>query len=548
MTSIALMRIGLASAMRLCVILTPGLIALFLILRVFINGHVSDISYGLGLLAILAASMLLTGTSQDTAKERRKMQLRLLALTPLIAAIFPFTVVLLIFGKLDMAAFVFHLVFGMEGTPLGDVLPYAATAAIYWGTVLITLYRLRHLVNRVPFWWGLCCVVLVAGNPLVHDLFLNRVQAKYAKHVSLMSEFHEPKLIGASEGSNPDLIIIYLEGLERTYGEKKDFGEIYSPLHRLAATGTSITDVGQVFATGWSLGGTVASQCGVPLMPLGARPLRRMADVKWIAPQITCLTDVLASRGYHSTYASTTKIIGNKMGFYGFDNFFETHKADLVIDATTAQTPGALAAQKLHGDGSWGLRDDEAFAIALDHVKSRVEIDQPYALMLATMDTHGPTAYASQVCVDEGLPAVSTDIANSVRCTARLTEAFIGDLLKITAGRDTRILITSDHLAHRNNLFASLIKYPRRNTVMMLGGESGPKEISRPAAMTDLYPTLLDWMGWFKEDAPKAAGIGRSLLRSSPTLVEKVGFARLDKRLETDVELARHIWRDNRKQ
>lgn len=74
-------------------------------------------------------------------------------MVPPIALISPLSVVVLIFGKTDLAAFVCHLVFAMDGMPLGHVVPYILTALIYWGVILVTLYRLHNIMARVPYWW-----------------------------------------------------------------------------------------------------------------------------------------------------------------------------------------------------------------------------------------------------------------------------------------------------------------------------------------------------------------------------------------------------------
>ena len=59
--------------------------------------------------------------------------------------------------------------------------------------------------------------------------------------------------------------------------------------------------------------------------------------------------------------------------------------------------------------------------------------------------------------------------------------------------------------------------------------------------MIDVYPTLLDWMGWL-EDEEKRAGMGASLLSSDPTLVEELGLERVNRILKADAELARFLW------
>ncbi|MEC8295557.1 MAG: sulfatase-like hydrolase/transferase [Pseudomonadota bacterium] len=534
-------RIALKELARFLALLLPGFLALFLIVRAFVNGHVSDITFALWLLVIQGLSLLVPNPVTETRGDRKAILIKLAALLPAILLLFPLTVVVLIFGELDTAAFVFHLAFGIGGTPLGEFAPYIVTVTIYWAAILITLYRLRKWLRRIPFWWSLCCVSLIAGNPLIRDVLFNQFQAKYGRGESLITAFQDPMLIAPTEGENPDLIILYLEGMERTYGIKDSFGEIYAPIERLAESGVSFSDVAQIDGTGWSLAGMTATQCGMPLMPMGSLPLNRTADMKQIGAGVTCLTDILKARGYHSTYASTTEIIGSDRGHYGFDNFYRTHQLDQIVDKANAMTPGAIAARDA-GDTSWALRDGEGYAIALAHVRERLKSDQPYALILSTMDTHGPKAHMSDQCVADGQPKVSDDLTDAVACTSKLTETFITNLRKLTKHRNTRIVVASDHLAHHNNLSPLLDKHPRRNMVMFLNGPDTPRVIDKPAAMPDIFPTLLHWLGWLDSAAPQAAGIGKSLFHDPATLIETFGIEGVNDRLRRDVELAARFW------
>jgi hypothetical protein len=78
--------------------------------------------------------------------------------------------------------------------------------------------------------------------------------------------------------------------------------------------------------------------------------------------------------------------------------------------------------------------------------------------------------------------------------------------------------------------------------VIFLGGPDRPGVIDRAGSMPDVFPTLLEWLGW--ADGPVAAGLGRSLLSDPMTLVEEFGKARLDRLVSHDVALGKAVWRD----
>jgi len=261
-------------------------------------------------------------------------------------------------------------------------------------------------------------------------------------------------------------------------------------------------------------------------------------------PEVTCLGGLLHDQGYTATYVAGTQIMGNKMGFYGFDNFLTTHHITRVIDSASMDTPRATAAREGRPvDSSWGMRDGLVFEAALEEARARYASGTPFELTVATMDTHGPTGFTSPECALRGMPAASEDMRASVRCTAELTRDFVRALQAMIPADELRIVIQSDHLAHLNAHKDTLDQYARRNTVIYLGPDITPgMRVDTPAAMFDLLPTTLDLMGWL--DHPEGrAGLGVSLLRDTPTLSAEMTLEGLNRTLQTDVQLAKWLWR-----
>jgi phosphoglycerol transferase len=74
----------------------------------------------------------------------------------------------------------------------------------------------------------------------------------------------------------------------------------------------------------------------------------------------------------------------------------------------------------------------------------------------------------------------------------------------------------------------------------MFGAGVKPKAVERPAAMFDVYPTILDAMGF---DLPNdKAGLGVSLLGDHPTLLETMGMAVLDHSIRYDASFRNWLW------
>lgn len=528
------------SSLRLFCVLLPALTAFILTYRAIFRADLSDIRYALWLIVIFAATLLIPvdgGAVRRNLRGERAWRLAMIALPAVL--IYPLTVVVLIFGQTDMAAFVFHLVFGMDGTPWSDFAPYLFTAAVYWIVFTWSVMRASAWLDQLRLSWAVIgCGVLVI-NPLVWDLAFNRVQAAYAAQPSLVSEYHTPAVVMPE--TRPNLILIYLEGYERTYFDTARFGDLLPELRALEAEALSFTNVDQAEATGWSLAGNVATQCGVPMLPLGARPLNRFSEVKKIVPSKICLGDVLSDAGYHLTYMSTTRIIGNEMGYYGFDNFVKTHGYDLILDRDSFEVPRAAAFAG--GDpNAWGLFDSELFDFATDHIIEMDRKGEPFAVTIATMDTHGPVAQISPFCAGDPNGAQSEDMRDAISCVSRMIPHLIARLGEEVDLSTYRFAVMSDHFAHRNNLSGALAEGARRNFVMLYGGPDAPAVIDRPGTMLDVYPTILHWLGFLPDTAPRA-GLGASLLGEAPTLAEVYGVDALNARLKVDVELAQFIWR-----
>lgn len=527
--------------LRLLITVLPALVAFFLVARAILDANESDWRYAIGLLVIFAASVALTARRMPDPPQMDRVQQgwRLLALIGPALLIYPFTVVVLIFGQVDMAAFVFHLIFGMDGTPWSDFAPYLATALVFWVIFCLSMWRARYWLEKVPAsWLGIAGAVL-AINPLTYDLAASRVSAQFSMRDSLTQFYTKPSIRQAA--NPPNLILVYVEGLERSYLERPELNGIMPELKALDGKVASLRGVEQVFGTGWSLAGNVATQCGVPILPLGARPLDQFSEVKEIIPHMVCLGDVLADLGYDQTYMSTAKILGNKMGYYGFDNFYSSHRFDTIIDRDIMLAELESQATRSEDDQGWGLYDGEMIEYALGYIEKKAKSDRPFAVVMATMDTHGPAGIVSPHCTDDGKGAVTDDIRDALACTSRLIDNFIAGLTQRIDLDNTKIVIMSDHLAHHNNLTPLLNEGPRRNLVLLLD-DAETARLDAKASMFDIYPTLLDWMGLLSPKAPKA-GLGVSLLSDAPTLVEQMGREQVDATLQVDVELARFIWR-----
>jgi len=520
-------------------ILFPGLLATFLIMRAFLRGNTAHFDFAVGLMIIFLPTLLIKMPGYTPPKRPHHRKWRMLWLILPIIAIFPLSVIVLIFGTVDMAAYVFHLFYGIGGTPWGDLMPYILTAATFWMVFVVTVYRFQSWLERIPHTTAILGLGVIALNPLVHELAFGRAKILISPHESLLSTFSNPVLLDGV--AQPNVVILYLEGFESTYAEPV-FGDAYAPISRLAENAISFTNVAQATATGWSLAGTIATQCGTPLLLGGVTRIQDIDAGAAILPSVTCLSDIAQQKGYAYWYMSGTELLGEAKSYYGYGNFFDTHGGANVRDRSALTE--ALGQEIVFDESQgWGFRDAILLDAALERFAMLLAEERPFILNVAAMDTHGPKAFLSEACRGPDGALTSENMLDAVQCTARLVETFVAEMRKMSRADETRIIVMSDHLAHHNNLSGSLANFERRNTVLFLDDPAGGQTIDRPSTMLDVFPTMLDWLGWIDPAAPEG-GLGVSLLSDGTrSLPEDLGHAALNERLKLDVELARHIWR-----
>ena len=103
-------------------------------------------------------------------------------------------------------------------------------------------------------------------NPAVTDLY-----SLYQSSLKRVASKEEPdlfvKVAPVKFADKPrNIVWLYLESLERTYLDESLFPGLMPNLGSLEEESVSFTNVHQIYGTGWTIAGMVASQCGIPLV------------------------------------------------------------------------------------------------------------------------------------------------------------------------------------------------------------------------------------------------------------------------------------------
>lgn len=311
-----------------------------------------------------------------------------------------------------------------------------------------------------------------------------------------------------AEADPKSLVLIFAESLEATYSRTDVFGDDMTPrLTALARQGTTFEDIREVNNTGSTITGMVGALCALPLRsPMASEHVNTvLPNVDAPLPGAACLGDILSAHGYRTVFLG-----GAPLAFAGKGNFLAAHGFQERY-GTSDLLPHLAEPSYRSG---WGIHDDTLFDIAMDRLEELFPADEPdstespFALLILTLDTHHPKGLPSASCParnDEG-----TDMEFAIRCSDKL----IADFVETVRARfdDVVVVLFSDHLAHRNELFATLRKNAdaRRLRFAVWGPDVEAVRVERRGTHFDVMPTLLDFLGfekWLRHN------LGASLLR-----------------------------------
>lgn len=414
-------------------------------------------------------------------------------------------------------AVIYHLQVGIEGAAIRDYTGLVAISALGLAIGAVSAIRLSRKSKHSARASGtgsqphvtLLLTAAVGFHPAVTDLAALSLPTQEL-HAPPFSEVYKRPSLQNISSSPLNLVMIYLEGFERTYFDNDLFPGMATALKQLDTQGLTLTDIHQFEGTGWTIAGMVASQCGIPLeIPAGWETI---FEAKTFLPKAICLGDILKEQGYHLTYLGGASLKFGKKGLFyqthGFDEIYGQEQLASRLPDNTYQT-------------SWGLYDDTMLDLAYEKYLSLLNTKKRFALLTLTVDTHMPKGHLSRSCLQRGFPPAGLEILDAVNCSDYLVSRFVERIRRTPGSEDTLIVLLSDHLSMRTNAWHKLSEGKRRIFYTALHPGIGKQRIYRRGSHFDLGPTTLSLMGL---DVP-ALGLGRSLTTEEPTLRESLAQA-----------------------
>lgn len=330
-----------------------------------------------------------------------------------------------------------------------------------------------------------------------------------------------------------NLVILFIESMETSFVSTREGGIIEENcipnLYELAKkeinfSGTDGFGGGlQINGASWTVGAIIAHFMGFPLIiPPGKYPYDAH---KGFFPNAKGLLEILHDHGYHNYFLS-----GTDTEFGGRKDFFTRHGNTTILDYNYYKNNGLISEDYYVW---WGFEDRKLYAFAKQELVKISNEHEPFCFILFTADTHHDGGY-----LDDETPQLHADKYYDVLLSAdKRAIEFLTWLKTQYFYQNTTIVILGDHLYMASNFFPDqqLLKNRRIYNCYINTAKQPVNAKKRLFSAVDTMPTILDALG--VEYTAPGIGLGRSLFRDSPTLIEALGFAAFDQEIQKKSDL-----------
>ena len=308
-------------------------------------------------------------------------------------------------------------------------------------------------------------------------------------------------------GTEPGAVHIYLESVENALADQATFGvNMLEPLQEVTADWDRIETLDRYPGGGWTMSGIVSSQCGIPLRAPAstgvegtdttdqAQPLNHLESASYL-PGATCLGDFLEEQGYQNVFLG-----GAYTTFASKGQFPSEHGYSRVLGREQWEEEGETELTE-----AWGLSDKRLFERAEQEIDELEASGKPYALTLLTLDTHEP-AHRFPYCETSSDTAL-TDVS---KCSMQVVADFVNYMESKGLLENTVVVLIGDHLkfgSTRHSYGAELTDYPDRTIFNRFWVPDGREVRVDKIDQLDLYPTILEAMGFELEDGRAGLGV-----------------------------------------
>ncbi|MCM1129838.1 MAG: LTA synthase family protein [Alistipes senegalensis] len=409
------------------------------------------------------------------------------------------------------------------------------------------------LAKAMPFCNLVVCLVsiaiLVSSGFRINKMFqvsenLNR---QYNREVS---QFYEDFYVAPekamitppSDKQQWNLIVVYLESMEKTFSDKKLMQRNLIPqLSRIAEENQSFSHFMQGYGQFPTQSALVSSMISVPttyLMRIG-NPLRVGGSLPDFAPNAFSIGQLLEGLGYQNLYVQ-----GTSGRFSGIDVFLKSHGFEAFYDIRhlTERFESDYQAECLKAKIRKRFYDRFTYDFFKEKILS-LPHDKPFFAVMATIDTHFGNANPPD---KNHFP---TTVQSTIYEASRMAGEFLEWVREQPFGKKTVVVFIGDHLLMRaggrrgeetHTLFKNSPDESRFIFNAFVNARKKAPDLSRRFTQVDMFPTLVEALGY--EIKGHRLGLGTSLFSMRPTLVEELGKTKLSDELRKKNRLYDSLW------
>ena len=319
-----------------------------------------------------------------------------------------------------------------------------------------------------------------------------------------------------------NLILIYVESMETSFTSVENGGcmsvDIIPELAKLAKENVHFSNTDKLggaletVGTTWTTAGIVASTFGIPLKAA----INSYGENTEFLPNVYSLYDILDANGYYQV-----SMKGAPVEFGGVEKMLSTHKLTNYIDHTNAIKMGLIPEDYVK---FWGYEDMKLFEFAKDELTKISQKEEPFFLMMETIDTHMPSGFACDKCTRE----FGDKYSNVLRCSSRQVAEFVEWCQQQDWYEDTTIVLLGDHLTMVHTYLQNVGNYQRTTYNCFINSFiQSNNTTNRQFSTIDMFPTILASIGC--EIEGDRLGLGTNLFSKSQTLVEEYGIDYINK-------------------
>lgn len=480
------------------------------------------------IIAVIIFIILICFRVADRQRLPKKSKLFLFTSVPVLLVIIH-TWFIDVFGSFDIGAILFHLGMDVESGSVADIIVETLGYIVVAIMLLVSFHYIARRDLRLYYADRLLALPLFLLTPVMAEFGSYYLHKNDGDKLLPYYQAVPADLKLYSDQARKNIIMIYAESAEETFGKLSDGDDIFKDMKDIAGSGLYFNNIAQAANTGWTIAGIVSSQCGVPLQPNGLFARNKFETQTNFMPSAVCLGDVLRNNGYSVAFLG-----GASTKFAGTDIFLKDHGYNIIDGGENYQD------QFTDYKNFWGLYDDTVFDLAEQQITSLKGLEKPYFFAMKTLAGHFPTGFPTRRCIDNIGPVEGESIRYSIKCTGYEIKSFLSKLQASGQLENTLVVVLSDHLAMKSSAWGELNQYERRNYFTVMGADQGKGVVSKQAAMFDAYPTILELLGFTLKD--HQAGIGISMLSDRKGLIEELGPVTLDQLISYDRDLAQVLW------